>query len=280
MTKLYNRKNKTFRDDYQYGEKALKFLYNNPVGRITLRLLSGHLCSKMYALYNNSRLSKKKIASFAQKYNLENVDVDRFKTFSEFFSRRERRDVVTDKNVLISPADSKVLCYKIDSQQLIKVKNSVYSLQDLTGFEVSGYSGGVCLVFRLSMDDYHRYCFIDSGRLIESRHIKGKLHTVSSISKKYRVFAQNDRIVGRLETDNFGGIIQIEIGAMLVGRIRNLNKRNFKKGEEKGFFELGGSTIVILLKEGVYIDDDIAAQSENGIETIVKYGEKIGGKNV
>ena len=51
----------------------------------------------------------------------------------------------------------------------------------------------------------------------------------------------------------------------------------FKKGEEKGYFEFGGSTIVLLVKKGmVKVDNDIITNSEEDIETNVKYGEKIG----
>ena len=278
MTKIYNRESKEFCDDSQYGSKGLDFLYNNLFGRIILKFISSHLCANLYLLYNKSRLSKRKISYFIHQYRLKDVETDQFKSFAEFFSRREERNLTLSKNTLISPADAKVLCYKINDRQLIIIKHSTSSIRDLTSFELSEYAGGSCLVFRLAMDDYHRYCFVDSGKLVESKHIRGKLHTVRPISEKYRVFAQNDRVVNRLKTKHFGDIIQVEVGAMLVGRIHNYNKKSFTKGEEKGFFELGGSTIVLLLKKGIYIDKDIVAQSANGIETIVKYGEIIGGK--
>lgn len=269
MTKLYDRKTKTLVEEKVYGKQKLEFLYNNPFGRVLLRIAYGHFCANLYALCNKSFLSKNK---------LKPSDRSQFRSFADFFTRKESRDFVKDEKILISPTDSKVLCYQIDNNRLLKIKNTTYSICDLTGLELSDYEGGTCLVFRLSIDDYHRYCFIDSGKLIKSQHIKGKLHTVSSISEKYPVFVQNDRIVNRIITDNFGEIIQIEIGAMLVGRIHNLHKKTFEKGEEKGYFELGGSTIVILLKKGIKIDNDIISQSKKNIETIVKYGERIGEK--
>ena len=79
-----------------------------------------------------------------------------------------------------------------------------------------------------------------------------------------------------MTTDNFGEIIYIEVGALLVGKINNCNKNNYNKGDEKGYFELGGSTIVILTSDKIKIDDDIIEYSNKGIETKVKYGEKIG----
>ena len=67
---------------------------------------------------------------------------------------------------------------------------------------------------------------------------------------------------------------------MLVGRILNLHGEGaFRRGEEKGRFEFGGSTIVLLFeKDSIIPDEDILKNSAEGIETVVKYGEKIGKK--
>ena len=64
----------------------------------------------------------------------------------------------------------------------------------------------------------------------------------------------------------------------MVGRIKNNHEEyEYKKGEEKGYFEFGGSTIVLLFKKGIItLDKDIIENSKENIETIVKYGEKIG----
>ena len=170
------------------------------------------------------------------------------------------------------------MVYKITDDLKIKIKQSVYTLEELVldKIDLEQYKNGNCLIFRLSMDDYHRYCFIDDGTIEKVREIKGKLHTVSSISDKHKVYSQNTRICNYMTTNNFEKIIFIEVGALLVGKINNYNKKQFSKGEEKGYFELGGSTIVILTNSKLKIDDDIIEYSNNGIETKVKYGEKIG----
>ena len=69
----------------------------------------------------------------------------------------------------------------------------------------------------------------------------------------------------------------MEVGAMLVGRIVNLKESgDVVRGTEKGFFEYGGSTIILLIKkELVNIRSDIAENSKNGTETPVKMGEVI-----
>ena len=80
-----------------------------------------------------------------------------------------------------------------------------------------------------------------------------------------------------LKTDNFGDCVYIEVGALLVGKIVDHQIMDFNKGDEKGYFLMGGSTIVILLKGStVKIDGDILVHSAQGIESKVKMGEKIG----
>ena len=253
MTKVYNRQTQTICELPQYGEKPLKFLYKTAVGRFLLKIIAGHCCSEINAIYNRSAFSKKKIRPFIEKNKIDvsKYSIEDFKSFADFFSRKDNLQV--------------------------QIKNTTYSLSDLIGGGIpEEFEGGNCLVFRLAMDDYHRYCFVDDGKLLSAKHIKGKLHTVSSISEQYKVFIQNDRIVNFYELNHFGSMIQIEIGALLVGRIKNHNITDFKKGEEKGYFELGGSTIILLTKKSIKIDEDILAQSKEGTETKVSYGEKIG----
>ena len=139
------------------------------------------------------------------------------------------------------------------------------------------YSGGKCLVYRLCVEDYHRYCFIDDGTLLEKRTIKGKFHTVSPLSKDYKIYKENYREINILSTKHFGEVIHIEVGALLIGKIVNRDAAVFEKGEEKGFFEPGGSTIVQLFKKDVVkMDDDLMRMSADHIETKVLYGEGVG----
>ena len=65
----------------------------------------------------------------------------------------------------------------------------------------------------------------------------------------------------------------------MVGKIVNHhNKKAFKKGEEKGYFKFGASTIVLLVKD-IKIDEDLIKNTNNNLETIVKMGERIGIKS-
>ena len=285
--KIYDRRKKEYIETQQYGQGKLEFLYGNAFGRILLKLVISPFTSKIYGLYNSSPASKKKVKPFIEKYNIsiDEFEKSEYNSFNEFFTRKRKPDFINiDKNAdsLISPADSKLLVYNITNDLRALIKGSTYTINELVSdkADVSEFNGGLCLVFRLCMDDYHRYCFIDSGKLLNNIYIKGKLHTVSSISKDYKVYKENSRIVNILDTEHFGEVIQIEVGALLVGKIVDHHVTSFKKGDEKGYFEPGGSTIVLLLKKNTAeIDSDILQQSQNGIETIVKYGERIGKKS-
>ena len=278
---IYNREAKTISKDKQYGRIYLNFLYNNILGRVILKLIICPVFSKIYGKYNNMSISKKRVDTFIKKYNIDTNEYEKkeYSSFNEFFTRK-RKAIYYDKekNNFIAPADSKLMVYKIKDDMTIKIKQSIYTIEELIEDQMNleQFKNGNCLVFRLSMDDYHRYCYIDDGTIEKIKKIKGKLHTVSSISNKHKVYSQNTRICNYMTTDNFGKIIYIEVGALLVGKINNYNKNKYNKGEEKGYFELGGSTIVILTNDRIKIDNDIIEYSNKGIETKVKYGERIG----
>ena len=283
MKEIFDRESKQFIEIQQYGEKKLKFLYNTFLGRTLLKIVTMLFFSKINGFYNNTIFSKSKIAKFIKKYNINLSDYEKneYKTFNEFFTRKKVSvNIDENKNNFISPADSKLLIYKIEDELKVKIKNSIYTLPELIDCEndIKKYLNGYCLVFRLAMDDYHRYCFIDDGQIKKQLHIKGKLHTVRSMSNNHKIYTQNTRTCNYLKTENFGDVVVIEVGALLVGKIKNYNIIDFKKGQEKGYFELGGSTIVILVQNNIKIDDDIIENSLNGIETKVRYGEKIGEK--
>ncbi len=207
-----------------------------------------------------------------------------YKSFNDFFIREikpEARPMEANNNVLISPADSKLSIYRIGDDLKIQIKGSKYTLDELVDCRVDTqeYKGGLCLVFRLTMDDYHRYCFPDDGIIVAKHAVKGKLHTVSSISKKYKIYKENSRVVNLLKTKHFDDVLFIEVGALLVGKIVNRSLISYGKGQEKGYFELGGSTIVMLLKEGVVtLDKDILEYAAKGTEVKVQYREAIGRK--
>lgn len=273
--KIYDRHEKTYIEVEQYGAGKLQFLYGNVVGRVLLKLAVSPITSRVYGRLKSTRRSASKIPEFISEYGINMSDYEdrEYVSFNDFFSRKLRPGKRPLGEGLVSPADSKLLVYDIGNEMMIKGRT--YKVSELLGQDDDSFKGGKALVFRLCMDDCHRFCFPDSGKCLSRSVIKGKLHTVSPISKDYKIYKENTRNVSILETDNFGKLAFIEVGAILVGRIVDNGKDVFEKGDEKGYFEIGGSTIVILATN-LKVDDDILEQSSKGIETIVKYGERVG----
>lgn len=267
------------------ASKGQKFLYRFFLGRVFLFILTRPFISKLGGFILSLRLSKIGIKRFARKNNI-NVDdyiMDEINSFNDFFCRKikdGRRAIDLDSKAFISPCDSKLSVYKINDDSIFNIKGSYYRVCDLiNNVELSkNYIGGYALIFRLCVDDYHRYCYIDSGTKSKNVHINGIFHTVNPIAlEKYNFFKTNNREYSILHTNHFSDVIEIEVGAMMVGKIDNYHDEySFKKGEEKGKFLFGGSTIVLLVKDCVKIDDVYLDETRLGNEVIVKYGEKIG----
>ena len=281
---------KTKRETYKEGlNKSLSFLYKTRVGRTCLKVLVKPSVSKISGRFLNTKLSSKMIKGFVKKNNINLNDYEsrKFSSYNDFFTRKIRegkRNIDNDKKAFISPCDSKLSVYKIKDDSTFKIKDSYYTISDLIGGNeiYKEYTNGLCLIFRLCVDDYHRYCYIDNGTKSKNTFVKGELHTVQPIAlEKYNIYKRNSREYTILHTENFDDVVQIEVGALIVGKIVNFHEEHsFKKGEEKGMFEFGGSTIVLLVKENIVdIDEEIIENTMRGLETIVKYGEKIGEKH-
>ncbi|MDD2504651.1 MAG: phosphatidylserine decarboxylase [Bacilli bacterium] len=268
-------------------DKTTLFLYNTILGRIILKLFILSFLSKIIGLFLDSKLSKVLINPFIKKHNIDLNDYEKeYKNFNEFFSRKitpKARKININKKSLISPCDAKLTVYQINENSDFLIKGSYYKLEDLIESSLANsYINGQILIFRLCVDDYHRYSYIDNGYKSKNTFIKGVLHAVRPIAlSKYNIYKKNSREWSILHTENFGDVISIEVGALLVGKIVNHHENHkFKKGEEKGYFKFGGSTICLVFKENtVKIDKDILDNSLNNIETIVKLGEIIGKKN-
>lgn len=263
----------------------LKKLYGTVCGRIILKALTAPAVSKAAGAFMDSRLSVPLIKRFIKSSGIDTSQyvMKKFRSYNEFFTRRVKRGMRPIDRMpshFISPCDSKLTVYKIGKSSVFRIKGSRYRVSDLiqNDFLAKRYEGGYCMIFRLEVDDYHRYCYIDSGTKTENTFINGELHTVNPIAlEHYNIYKRNCREYTVLHTENFGDVVQIEVGAMMVGRIVNRHgAAEVVRGEEKGKFEFGGSTIVLLVQEDmIRIDDDILRNSAENIETVVKYGEKV-----
>ncbi|MBQ7274903.1 MAG: phosphatidylserine decarboxylase [Clostridiales bacterium] len=262
---------------------GLEFLYKTAAGRIILRPLVSRPVSVLSGKLMDSKASKVLIRSFAKKNDIrvEDYELDNINCFNDFFCRKIKdglRPVSDDPLHLISPCDGLLSVYKISSDTVLNVKQSEFTVSGLLKDEALAreFYGGYALVFRLCVNHYHRYIYFDSGRQQENVKIRGIYHTVRPVAlEQYPVFIQNTREYAVINSDNFGKAVQMEVGAMLVGRIVNDNPSScdVTRGEEKGHFEYGGSTIILLIqKDKANIDDRFI----NSSEVPVVMGQTIG----
>ena len=266
--------------------KTLDFLYNNAFGRLCLKALNKPFSAKIVGAYMDSRFSVRRIKKFVDEYGIDMslYEQREFKSYNDFFTRRmlpEHYKICADPRALIAPCDSRLTVYPLDAESVFYIKGAPYNAADFLQDEslAKEFEGGLMLVFRLSVDNYHRYCYFDSGTKGENIRIKGVLHTVQPVALgRYNYYKHNSREYTVMQTENFGKAIQAEIGAMFVGKIVNLaGACAFRRGEEKGMFEFGGSTVAVMLRKGeAEIFPEILQNSLAGEETPVHIGEQIG----
>lgn len=268
------------------NSKSVVFLCSSPFGRFLYNLTLFLQVPRIMGAFLRSPLSKFFIKGFVKKNNIDMSAFAgvKFKSFNDFFTRKDNsRKPELSPETLISPCDSALSVFNIEENSTFKIKGFDYTLKDF--FETDEFdktfSGGNALIFRLAATDYHRYCYIDSGSLEKNHFLKGKLYSVQPVCcRTFKVYTKNRRSWTILHTQNFGDVAQIEVGAFSVGGIKNHHENySFSKGEEKGYFDLHGSTIVMLFRKNtIKLDEEILAQTANGKETIVKYGQPIGKK--
>ena len=267
-------------------DNFLKGLYGTVLGRKFLKILINPTISKLGGAVLSTKMSSLLVKPFIKANNIDMSDYTEraYASFNDFFTRDlkpGKRFINRDKEVLISPSDGRVSVYEIDDNMTFNIKDSYYTIESLTHSKKAAnyYKGGTCVIIRLCVDNYHRYCYIDNGYKTTNKFIEGVLHTVNPVAcEYYDIYKENSRECSLLHTENFGKVMQIEVGALMVGKIVNYDQvACIHRGDEKGKFEFGGSTIVLLFKKDtVDIDDDLIENTKNGYETAVKMGERIG----
>ena len=241
--------------------------------------------SRAAGCFMDSRLSALFIKPFIRKNGIDTSEAlpQKYKSFNDFFTRRllpGARPFVMDKNTLPSPCDGLLSVYPVTKANTYPVKGTNYTLSALLDDEkiASSFQGGTMLIFRLTPSHYHRYAFPDSGFIENRKKIRGVFHTVRPAAlENVPVFKTNTREYMLLNTENFGRMIYMEVGATMVGRIQNdVTQGAFSRGQEKGRFEFGGSTIILILEKGAWhILPEIRKNTQTEAEAPVKMGQAV-----
>jgi phosphatidylserine decarboxylase len=278
--------------EHVYASNFLYWLYNTTSGWFAIDLIFRQkLFSKIYGWFHKRKLSRQKIRSFVKKMNLnleESVrSLEDFKSFNDFFIREidlSKHPINTDPHVCIAPVDGKILAYSIiEPETTFRIKQSVFNLSEFLRNDklTEKFAKGSMIISRLCLTDYHHFHFPDSGIPGEAISIRGKCYAGGPYALRRIVpfYTENYRMLTLLDSDHFGQMALVEIGAFTVGSIQQRYQPavHVAKGAQKGFFELGGSTVVLLFQKGVVeLDEDLLTNTTKEIETYVRLGDSIG----
>jgi phosphatidylserine decarboxylase len=280
-----------------YGAKALNFLYGKDLftrifGAPLLHLLvKNPIFSALYGWFQKRSFSKKKIIPFIETFGIDTSEfqesVDSYPSFNDFFIRKlkpEARPIADGDDVAIIPADGRYRFYQnIEKSDGFIVKGEKFNLLSLLKDPdlASRYAHGSMVMARLCPTDYHRYYFPCTCIPGPTRLINGWLYSVNPIAlqKDIHIFTQNKRAVCELLTESFGPVLFIEVGATNVGSIHQTyqERRAYSKGDEKGYFSFGGSSLILLFEPGrILFDEDLLYATAQGLEIKCLFGQSMG----
>jgi phosphatidylserine decarboxylase len=275
-----------------YGDGALRWTYGTAMGKLALAaVVKRGLFSRLYGWRMDRPKSRELIQPFIRDYELDPGEFalrpEQFRSFNEFFSRAlvpEARPIDTDDDSAVFPADGRHLCVPdLSSCEGLFVKGQMFDLASLLEDDelTDRFAGGSLLLSRLCPVDYHRFHFPLAGRPGAARLINGPLYSVNPIAlcQNIHILATNKRTVTELQTERFGTVLLIEVGATCVGSICQTYRpdQRMEKGQEKGYFRFGGSSTITIFQSGVIrFADDLVQQSGRHRELYARMGDVMG----
>lgn len=293
----FNRYTQAIENEKIYGGKGIEFIYENSLGNLLLPIITHPALSKLYGKIQDTKMSAKKVPEFVTNFDINmdefekgsirvNKIEDSYKNFNEFFIRafkKGKRTFSEDASDLGAPAEGRYFGYsKITNDIKIPVKGHDLTAENLLCSDkyLEHFQNGPLVIARLCPVDYHRYHYPDGGSTVENYNIHGEYHSVNPMALHFKsdIFIKNERRVSILETENFGLMAYIEVGATCVGKIVQSHDESVPhiKGQEKGYFLFGGSTVIVIGEEGKWEpSSDILSNTSNGIETYIRLGDKI-----
>lgn len=288
---VYNRYTKQIEEEHAPAERALRFLYGNPLGKLALHaLIKRAVFTKLLGWSKNRPASTAEIAPFISRYGIDMNDFEipegGYHHFNDFFCRRLSTGArpLCGENAIAFPADARHSGWQnISRMQGVFIKGQKFDLPALLGDTALAerFRCGSAVLSRLSPIDYHRFHFAAHGIPTAAKRIPGPLASVSPLALRHRLawLWTNKRELTLLKTQNLGTILIVAVGATGVGAINQTYtpKTAVKKGDEQGYFAFGGSTIITFFEEGrVRLAEDLLSQTSEGIELYAHQGDAMG----
>lgn len=282
-----------------YKEQALRLLYGDSrLSRLLRPWLLPSLArwpgfSHLYGYLQKHPSSVRKIRPFIEKFDVDSSEflepISAYRSFNDFFIRKLRpaaRPIDSDPCTAVIPADGRYYFYADIAQcPGFIVKGQKFELDALLGNSslAKEFQGGSMVLARLCPSDYHRFHFPCDCLAGPTKLINGWLYSVNpvAVKKNIHILTQNKRTLCELQTPLFGRVLYMEIGATNVGSIQETYTPGEwqPKGAEKGYFEFGGSALILLFaKNTIAFDADLLAATEEGLEIRCLLGQSMGKK--
>ncbi|KAL4917385.1 phosphatidylserine decarboxylase-domain-containing protein [Aspergillus aurantiobrunneus] len=228
--------------------------------------------SNEMGLFMDTPASAAKLDTFrsSPSYNIEDYVEPRggWRTFNEFFSRHlkpGRRPIaaVGDSLVLTSPADFEFKeLHVVSESSTVTTKGLTWPIgQMLRGSPYKDrFANGVWLHGFLNVDDYHRVHTPVSGTVLEARTIQGQSYMQveaaefangASLTVPNEAGYQFCQSRGLIIVDTgFGLVAVLPVGMAIVSSVILTAETGIRlrKGEELGYFQFGGSDVVLLFE--------------------------------
>ena len=289
---FHNRYTGSLEEEKVYGGNWLRFIYDNPLGKICLwAMVKRAFFSKWYGWRMNQNGSISKIIPFIQEYALDTKEfadnVSSFRNFNEFFFRKlthSSRPIEKGSETVVYPADGRHLGFQnVDETNQVFVKGQKFNLEKLFGSKnlAEQYVGGSLILSRLCPVDYHRFHLPTDGLVKSVELINGYLYSVNPIALRQTlsIFWRNKRYLTLIENENLGKVAVFLVGATCVGSVHLTAQKNqiYAKGDELGYFSFGGSSVITVFQPGVIkLEDELLKVSSRGYEYYAKMGEAMG----
>ncbi len=237
-----------------FGEWWIQWLYGPRGGFFRECFCKNPLVSRFVGLWQKRAGSKKKIAPFIAAYDVRSEDFeDGYHSFNDFFIRKLKKGVRPIANAaVVAPADGRYFFFEKVGH--FPVKGISFTAEALIGKPVR--AGGMA-VARLCPSDYHRFHFPVDGMAQAARLIEGPLYSVNPVAMRTmpQILATNKRMVTEIDTDR-GKVWMVEVGATCVGSmVQTFKPGPVMRGDEKGYFSFGGSSIVLLFEQVSFAPD-------------------------
>jgi phosphatidylserine decarboxylase len=283
---VWDRKAGTLVEEWMDDSKAT--YESRPHRSITQWLESEPIYDWLLAAYQHSGPSARKIEPFIRKYQIDMSEFEPviYRSYAEFFVRRlrpEARKFPIDPEKMGAFAEARYFAWeRLEPEQRFPVKGHSLSAEHILAKaeRARSFLGGPVFLARLAPVDYHHLHYPDNGRTLEQDWAGRRLWTVNwhALQNQPDILFRNERQINILETQNFGRLGFVEVGALSVGRIIQVHPYDtpFRRGEEKSVFNFGGSAVVVFGEPGIWRPaDDILSNTKKGIETRVLLGETI-----